>query len=312
MFYSNIVYQAGPIWVTNVPYYRNPLQHDHMNGNIYPVYSPKENNVKNMFVMSASQTNINPCNLHRYKEKTLTNFYQEELLNWEVTNEEGGEKDVHTKKVEKDVHTKKVDKYSNKPCWHFLRGYCERGDSCRFQHRFTDADYQSQKVFLSGLPSNITELSLRKQLSDLGYNVVNKLLSLHKSWPRICLGSPQEAQMLFQRGKISISGHTVEVRPWHEVATKKRDRVAEITQRSVFLGGIPKGVTGKMIRARLEKLDAKVLKLSQVRRGFCPKVTLATAQQAFSLVSAGKIEIMGKLVEVRPYRPRNSFNGSKK
>jgi len=118
--------------------------------------------------------------------------------------------------------------------------------------------------------------------------------------------------MLFKRGKISISGHTVEVRPWHEVATKQRKRIADIAQRSVFLGGLPKGVSGKMIRKGLEKFDAKVINHSPVRRGYCPKVTLATTQQAFALVSACKIEIMGEMVDVRPYRPRNSFSESRK
>jgi len=50
----------------------------------------------------------------------------------------------------------------------------------------------------------------------------------------------------------------------------------------------------------------------KVKGSFCPKVTLANAQQAFSLVSAGKIDIMGEMVEVRPYRPRNSIKASRK
>jgi len=200
--------------------------------------------------------------------------------------------------------------YKRKPCWHFLRGFCERGDSCRFQHSFTDATYHSQKVFLPGLPSDITEVALQKKLSDLGCNLINKLVSLHKSWPRVCLGSPEEAQFLFNKGKISINGHPVEVRPWKAVAEKKRERVANITRRSIFLGGLPIGVTCKMIRKELEKFGAKIVNLMQVKRGFCPKVTLATVQQAVQLVSAGAVEINGSMVDVRPYQPRNSFNAS--
>jgi len=204
-----MVSQAVPGWLTNLsfPYYRQDIfsQQVGMNGSIYPVYHPKENNVNNVIVISASQTYILPCKLPQPKDETPRNFYREDLLNLELMKE---------KVREKGAQIKKVDNHSRQACWHFLRGYCERGDSCRFQHRFTDANNDSQKVFLSGLPP-ITEVSLLKQLSDLGCNVVSKQLSLHKSWPCICLGSPHEAQMLLQRGKISISGHTVEVLPWH-------------------------------------------------------------------------------------------------
>jgi len=165
--------------VTNVsiPSYRHaislqPLQPVYMNGSIYPIHFPKENNVKDMFAMSASQTNVTPCNLPKCKDKTRRNSHQEGLQNIEIMNEEFGEKPAQTNKVNKD---------SRHACWHFLRGYCERGDSCGFKHQFTDADFNAQKVFLSGLPTDITEVSLRKQLSDLGCNLVTKLLGLHKN-----------------------------------------------------------------------------------------------------------------------------------
>merc|ERR1719317_210092 len=206
--------------------------------------------------------------------------------------------------------SRKEGHYKRNPCWHFLRGYCERGDSCRFQHSFTDATHQAQKVFLPGLPSDISEVALQKKLSDLGCNFINKLVSLHKSWPRVCLGSPEEAQFLYMKGKISINGHPVEVRPWQVVAEKKRKRVADITRRSIFLGGLPIGITCKMIRKELEKFGAKIVNLMQVKRGFCPKVTLAKVQQAQTLVSAGEVEINGSMVDVRPYQPRNSLIGS--
>jgi len=273
-----------------------------INGSIYPLYSPRQNNVNSTVMINTGIKKLIPGKPPK-ENPNRVRFWQEKLQNLDLMNDEV---------TEKDIQNKKGDHFSSKPCRHFLRGYCQRGNSCCFQHSFTDADYHAQKVFLSGLPPDITEVSLRKQLSDLGCNVVNKLLSLHKSWPRVCLGSTQEAQMLLKRGKILISGRIVEVRSWQQVAEKQRERVEDITRRSVFLGGLPKGVTCKMIRMGIEKFDAKVMNLMQVKRGFCPKVTLASAQQAIKLVSAVKIEVMGSMVDVRPYRPRNSLNGSRK
>jgi len=209
-------------------------------------------------------------------------------------------------------HPKKESYYKRKVCKHFLRGYCEWGDSCCFQHSYTDATHHSQKVFLPGLPSDVSEVALRNKLSGLGCNLVNKLLRLHKSWPRVCLGSPEEAQLLLEKGKISINGHSVEVRPWHVVAEKKRERLADIARRSIFLGGLPFGLTCRTIRRELEKFGVRIVNLMQVKRGYCPKVTLATVQQAQSLVAAGVVEINGSMIDVRPYQPKSSFNCSAK
>jgi len=90
-------------------------------------------------------------------------------------------------------------------------------------------------------------------------------------------------------------------------AEKQRKRVADINRRSVFLGGLPAVVTWRMIRSGLEKYGAKVTNLMRVKKGFCPKVTLATIHQARALVSAGKVEINGSMVDVRPYHPKSSF-----
>merc|ERR1719233_451114 len=222
------------------------------------------------------------------------NIHKVEMKNFELMNEEA-------KRIKKRWKKKKYGK--RKTCWHYLRGYCERGNSCYFKHSMTDAVHESQKVFLPGQPENTTEV-----LSHVGCNVINKAVNLHKCWSRVYPGSPDEARILFEKGRTSTSGHPVEERPWQAAAEKQRKRIADINRRSVFLGGLPTGVTWQMIRSGLAKYGAKVTNLMRVKQGFCPKVTLATVHQARMLVSAEKVEIKGSMVDVRPYHPKSSFN----
>jgi len=192
-------------------------------------------------------------------------------------------------------------------CRHFVRGFCERGSSCRFQHCMTDIAHQTKTVFLCGLPPHISEISLRKQLYILGFNVLNKRMSLHKSWPCVQLKSAAEAKKLVEKRTFSINGFLVSVRTWQSVVRSKRERVADITRRSIFLGGLGKGTTCRIIRMELEKSGVKVVNLMKIKRGFCPKVTLANTLQTNLLVSKGKIQINGSWVDVRPYKPGNFF-----
>lgn len=280
--------------------YYTPQQVD-INKNIYLGFLPNENYGNNMLLMSFGSNHIIPRKQAWINESNQMNFHSGGMKNYDRLNEE-------SKSIKKGSKIKNYDK--GKICWHFLRGYCERGNSCHFKHSMTDAAYQSQKVFLPGLPQNITEVALQNQFSHVGCNVINKAVSLQKSWPRVCLESPEDARKLFDKGGISISGHRLEVRPSHAVAEKQRKRIADITRRSVFLGGLPARVTWKMIRSGLANYGAKVTNLLRVKQGFCPKVTLATVNQAIALVSAGKVEINGSMVDVRPYSPKNSFPSS--
>lgn len=171
---------------------------------------------------------------------------------------------------------------------------------------------KSRKVSPLEVSSHITEDALRKELSDLGCKVNRIDGKQQNPWPRACPSSDTEAQFLFQNKKILLSGYHGYNSPMNEVLKIKNEQITDTTRRSVFLGGLPRGVTCKMIRIGLEKLKAKVVSIVQVKRGFCPKVTLATVQQALTLISAGKIEINGTSVDVRPYLPRRAFNGSGK
>jgi len=73
-----------------------------------------------------------------------------------------------------------------------------------------------------------------------------------------------------------INGSLIEVRPWKSVAEKQRARIADISRRSIFLGGLTKSTTCDTIRSTLKKIGAKVVNNMKIKRGFCPKFTLYT------------------------------------
>merc|ERR1719285_956745 len=57
-------------------------------------------------------------------------------------------------------------------CRHFLKGRCERGNTCGFRHDISVFCTDMQKVFLGGLPQHMTSSLLRQKLSEQGYKVL--------------------------------------------------------------------------------------------------------------------------------------------
>jgi len=277
------------------------LQPD-INGNYYTIYSPIGSNACNMMLNCEVQTNI-PNHLPKIHNNTPMNI---RILKVDTKDQMNG--DVRREKKQ----LKKKDHYKSKACWHFRRGYCERGKSCGFRHCVPDATKKSRKFSPHNVSSHITEDALRKELSDLGCKVNRKGGKQENPWPRAYPTSNTEAQSLFQKQKILHTGYPGYNSPEQDVFNKENDRINDAARRSVFLGGLPRGVTCKMIRIGLEKLKARVVSIVQVKRGFCPKVTLATVHQALALISAGTIEINGTYVDVRPYLPRRAITGSVK
>lgn len=187
-------------------------------------------------------------------------------------------------------------------CRHFLKGWCKRGKSCDFLHDSSIFCPDLQKVFLGGLPSYITESNLRQKMAEQGYNVINKPKVLRGFTPQVCLGSVEEAQRLIKKGKIMIDDAQVDVRPYEEFVKDTPDKkLPDDIKRSVFLGGLPNGTTGKDIREELEKLDVKVVNHPLIKAGFTPQVILGNAQQAEKLVNLKKVRIRNTLVDIRPY-----------
>jgi len=201
-------------------------------------------------------------------------------------------------------------KNREKFCRHYFLGYCERGKSCRFKHRVRCTAEHSGIVFICGLPPHFTKVQLKNELTKMGFNVLLVSLKEHKSWPLVRLESPDEAEALLKKGTVSICGSNVEIRSHQAVAKKQMAKVALITKRSVFLGGLKKGTTARKVRDSLKSIGVKVVNLIEIKRGFCPKVTLATLEQAQMLISKGKIIINGSETDVRPYRPATALINS--
>jgi len=187
-------------------------------------------------------------------------------------------------------------------CRHFLKGRCNRGNSCDFLHDQSIFCTDDQKVFLGGLPTHITDMALRDALKMQGYNVLNKPKVLQGFSPQICLGSMEEAQEMVRRGKILIGGAFVDVRPYEAFAKDNLKIGSEDEiRRSVFLGGLSNNTTGWMIKERLAQLGFVTVNHPVVKSGFAPQVILDSAEQAQRLVELKVIKINKSVVEIRPY-----------
>jgi len=203
--------------------------------------------------------------------------------------------------VAKHQEEKKAD------CWHFIRGHCKRGKYCDFSHDSRQCYPDSCKVFLGGLPFHITEAALRQKLSEKGFNVVNKPKVFGGFSPQVCLASADEAKRLIKERSIMIEGMDVDIRPYQAFTKKNKDKLLDVSRRSVFLGGLAKGTTTQMIKKELECLGLKIVNYPLVKAGFSPQVTMATAKQAQTLVNMVKVQINGTMVDIRPSRPYTAF-----
>jgi len=192
-------------------------------------------------------------------------------------------------------------------CWHFMRGHCKRGKYCDFSHDSKSGYPDSCKVFLGGLPFQITEASLKQKLLEKGFNVVNKPQVYGGFCPQVCLANPAEAKRLIEERTIIIEGNDVDIRPYQAFTKKNQDKLLDVSRRSVFLGGLRKGTTTQMIKKELESLGLKIVNYPLVKAGFSPQVTMATAEQALKLVSMVKVSINGTMVDIRPSRPYTAF-----
>jgi len=187
-------------------------------------------------------------------------------------------------------------------CRHFLKGRCNRGNTCDFLHDQSIFCSDEQKVFLGGLPPYITDKILQQALRTQGWNVINKPKVLQGFSPQICLGSVEEAQDMIRRGKIVIKGTWVDVRPF-EAFVKDRLKMGteDEIKRSIFLGGLSNSTTGWSIKERLTQLGFKTVNHPVVKSGFAPQVIMESVEQAHKLIRLKKMKIDKRFVEVRPY-----------
>jgi len=196
-------------------------------------------------------------------------------------------------------------------CRHFLKGHCERGESCGFRHDHSVFCTDMQKVFLGGLPPHLTSSLLRKKLTEKGYTVLNNPKILRWFSPQVCLGSVEEAQRLVQKGTIVIDTAVVRVRPFEAFTTDSKKKCPDEVVRSTFLGGLSPGTTVEMIQDELAKIGMVVVNVPVLKSGYCPQVVLETFEQARKLLEMKRLQINGALVNVRPFANIRS-SGKKK
>jgi len=92
----------------------------------------------------------------------------------------------------------------------------------------------------------------------------------------------------------------------------KEDNSTEKDAQRVFLGGLPIGITERMLRQHLAALGYKVLKRPKILHGFAPEVWMKTVDQAKDLIEKEVIMIEGMAVEVRPYNSLTKLSELKK
>lgn len=180
-------------------------------------------------------------------------------------------------------------------CRHFLKGFCNRGDTCDFLHDNSIFCPDEQKVFLGGLPAHITVESLCSLLKEMNYTVINKPKILRGFTPQVCLSTIAEAQELIQKKKIYLDNTPVDVRPYED--RKPPDDL----KRSVFLGGLSADTTVEDIREDLARAGYPVENNPILKAGFVPQVVLESVEKAQELIKIAKIKINNKFADVRPY-----------
>jgi len=99
------------------------------------------------------------------------------------------------------------------------------------------------------------------------------------------------------------------------VSTKNKNKQLNPTNdddQRVFLGGLPIGMTERLLRQHLSAQGYKVLKRPKILHGFAPEVWMRTVEEAKDLIERGVITIDGMEVEVRPYNSLTKLSELKK
>jgi len=186
-------------------------------------------------------------------------------------------------------------------CRHFLKGHCERGDSCGFRHDLSIFCSDLQKVFLVGLPKHLTSSLLQRKLIEQEYTVLNSPKILRCISPQVCLGSVEEAKKLVEKGTLVIDNAVVQVRPFESFSRDNKKKLPDEVKRSVFLGGLSPDTTAEMIRNELRMMGMVVVNIPTLKSGYSPQVILETFEQAQTLIKLMKVQINRTIVNVRPY-----------
>jgi len=213
---------------------------------------------------------------------------------------------------DKKSFMKELPPQKSRHCRHFLKGHCERGDSCGFRHDRSVFCTNMQKVFLGGLPSHLNASLLRQKLVEQGYTVLNHPKVLRWFSPQVCLGSVDEAKKLIEKGTINIDGTIVRVRPFESYSQNSKKTPPDEVERSVFLGGLTLCTTADIVREEIGKLGLNVVNIPVVKTGYSPQVMLESVEQAQTLLKLKQVVINGAVVNVRPYANIRNTSGRRK
>jgi len=164
-------------------------------------------------------------------------------------------------------------------CRHFVKGFCLRGDSCKFFHDVSIFCEDEQIVFLGGLPLHMTTAILKDELEKQGFRVLNRPKIMRGFSPKVCLGSVEQAETLIAKRFLYIEEHRVDVRPYQDKEQFRRGLPSTVKR-----SGVPENTTGEMIVHDLQRLDVKVQN-PEVKYGYAPRVVLESLESAKMLVS---------------------------
>jgi len=196
-------------------------------------------------------------------------------------------------KVEKKLPKRRL-------CRYFVKGFCDRADSCEFLHDQSIFCTDEQKVFLGGLPLHITSVILIAKFEEQGMTVLNKPIIMRGFCPEVCLGSVEQAKRLVAQRFFYIANYRLDVRPYQD-KQQMRKGLRSMVKRSVFLGGLPENTTGDMVITDLKRLDVSVENYPVVKNGCARRVVLDSVEHAKMLVALKRVLVNGIAVDVRPY-----------
>merc|ERR1712096_388191 len=199
-----------------------------------------------------------------------------------------------------------------KLCRHYLRGECTLGNDCTFLHDISVLKPDEQKVFIGGIPRNCTPEELMKSLAEAGYKTVNTPKCHPCGFaPKVCLETVEKARELLKTARIPIGDKIADVRRFNDSRGNGRDL------RSVFVLGLPDGITGKRLMDDMTKQGFVVEREPIIEKGasYCQRVELQTLEMVDALLVLEKIPVGGKHITIKKYeagkRPKFSPKGKK-
>merc|ERR1712096_272995 len=155
-----------------------------------------------------------------------------------------------------------------------------------------------QKVFIGGIPRNCTPEQLVEALNKAGYKTINTPKCHPCGFaPKVCLETVEKARELLKQARIKIGDKLADVRRFNDSRGNGRDL------RSVFVLGLPDGITGKRLMDDMTKQGFVVEREPVIEKGasYCQRVELQTLEMVDALLVLEKIPVGGKHITIKKY-----------